>query len=239
MFRTFTLFGLVLLAAGPTLRAEPPVATKPAPPADPPKLPAAFARSIDLGGRPIDGVELKEALRILRVHNCTVTLDEAAFEKLRIKGVGQTKVSLPTMPSAPAGFVAEMIAHQVDGTIRLDGEQLTLVPGKPRDLKTLIGPPNPAIVAALVKNMTLDKPVIGAPLKDIVDFLSDKYSLTIVVDEWAFAKAGTKHVLDSQCSLANGTLPLKGLFVVLASMVNGVPVVGEELIVIVPDKKDR
>jgi tetratricopeptide (TPR) repeat protein len=52
--------------------------------------------------------------------------------------------------------------------------------------------------------VSLDKPVENAPLKDVLEFLSDKYELTFIVDTQAFEQAGVgggRNVEDSQVRL--------------------------------------
>jgi hypothetical protein len=56
----------------------------------------------------------------------------------------------------------------------------------------------------LQRRVTIDKPIENAPLRDVLEFLSDKYGLTFIVDTQAFEQAGVgggRNVEDSQVRL--------------------------------------
>jgi hypothetical protein len=234
MLRAITMIGVVCFTLSPTSHAQLP-STEPKAP-----LPE-FTRSVALGDRRFEYAELKDVLAILRKkYKCDAVLDEAAFEKRGIKSVAEMTIDLPKLGTAPAGLILEMIARQVGGTIRSDGGQIKLVPGAARDLKWLVAAPTPKLATELLKPVTLEKPIEGAPLKDILEFLSDKYGLDIVVDDWAFRKQGAKSAGDSQCALPVGTMPMGKWLDHLAKLVDGALMLsGDGLVVIVPANKEK
>jgi hypothetical protein len=201
-----------------------------------PKLPAILTRPITIE-RSYEKTELNTVLATLREkYKCSVTLDEASFGKGG-KAVGQAKVTLWGITNAPCGLVLEMVARQVGGTISWEGDRLKLTAGKARDLKTLIGLPIPKFTTKLATPTQLARPIEKAPLKDILEFFGDKYELTIVLDNWAFTKAGINDVDDIPCGLAADILPLRKCLDNLAKKVNGIAIVGESVILIVPAPK--
>ena len=61
-----------------------------------------------------------------------------------------------------------------------------------------------ALCEALQQPISIDKPIEGSPLKDVLEFLSDKYNLTFIVDTQAFEQAGVgggRNVEDTQVRL--------------------------------------
>lgn len=232
--RAIAMIGVVCFTLSPTSHAQPP-STEPRAP-----LPE-FKRPIALGDRRFEYAELKDVLAILRKkYKCDAELDEAAFENRGVKSVAEMTIDLPKLGTAPAGLILEMIARQVGGTIRSDGGHIKLVPGTARDLKLLVAAPTPKLATELLKPVALEKSIEGAPLKDILEFLSDKYGLDIVVDDWAFRKQGAKSVGDSQCALPVGTMPMGKWLDHLAKLVDGALILsGDGLVVIVPANKEK
>jgi tetratricopeptide (TPR) repeat protein len=53
----------------------------------------------------------------------------------------------------------------------------------------------------LLQPASIEKPIEGLPLKDVLDFLSEKYELTFIVDLQAFDRIGKKTVEDEQVRL--------------------------------------
>lgn len=53
----------------------------------------------------------------------------------------------------------------------------------------------------LLQPASIEKPIDGAPLKDVLEFLSEKYDLTFIVDVQAFDRIGKRTVEDEQVRL--------------------------------------
>jgi hypothetical protein len=53
----------------------------------------------------------------------------------------------------------------------------------------------------LLQPASIEKPIDGAPLKDVLEFLSEKYELTFIVDTQAFDRIGKRTVEDEQVRL--------------------------------------
>jgi hypothetical protein len=175
--------------------------------------------------------------RLGKTYDLTIQVDEAAFMKPVFGAVSAKLVRLPRMADVPLDFVLEMLAQQVGGTVRLEKDRLVIVPGK-RELASVLRTAGKEVTENLGGAVRLERAIDGAPLGDVVEYLSDKCELTIVVEDWSFAKAVMhKSVLDTECTLAAGTRPLQHLLELLAVQVGGRVVVGERLVLIAPKSK--
>jgi hypothetical protein len=205
-----------------------------------PPPPKVLETQVSVGDSAIRQAEFGTVLDFLcRKGQCNVTIDTAAFKGRGVKSVSQRLIVLPKLRAVPVGLVLEMAARQVDGTITWDHGQLTITPGKSRDLSAFLAPPPPPLNQQLAKPAKIDRPIVNAHLKDILEFLSDKYDLNILLDEWAFNGAGVKDVGDTLCSLPADTFPIKEWLDKLAKKVDGHVIVGKEVILIVPLKRDH
>jgi RNA polymerase sigma factor (sigma-70 family) len=98
-------------------------------------------------------------------------------------------------------------------------------------------PPPPA--QKLEKVTSIDKPIDGGLLKDLLDALSDKYELKIVVDEDAFRKAGNDHVSEKPIMLPSMPgVPLALVLELVTEQVGGTVKVNKDRFVIVPGRRD-
>src|SRR5207237_1229105 len=90
---------------------------------------------------------------------------------------------------------------------------------------------------AAFQNKAIDKPIDNAPLRDILEFLCDKYELKIFVDSSAFERVGQKHVLDAACSSPKSDERLIECIAFFAREVKGQVVVRDGIILILPQTK--
>ena len=73
---------------------------------------------------------LGEMLDILeQKFGIVVSVDEAAFVKLRVDKPLKKRVQLPSMMGVSREFVIEAIVQQMGGTVRTNGNTIQIVPG--------------------------------------------------------------------------------------------------------------
>jgi RNA polymerase sigma factor (sigma-70 family) len=58
-----------------------------------------------------------------------------------------------------------------------------------------------AIVSRLTGAASIEQPIEGQSLKDVLDFLSERYQVTFIIDNQAFDRAGKQNVADTQIRL--------------------------------------
>ena len=89
----------------------------------------------------------------------------------------------------------------------------------------------------MLQKVTLERPICNAPLRDILEFLSDKYELNIFLDVSAFEKVGKRTVLDTPCHSPEANSKLIECLNYFAAQVEGKVVVRDGIVLIVPQTK--
>jgi WD40 repeat protein/tetratricopeptide (TPR) repeat protein len=185
-------------------------------------LRAKLARPVTLE-RGIDPhTPLTDALAFLSDrYDLTIVLDSDAFEQAGIVKVKDQQVGMPKIIGGRLETVLLMILSQVGGTylIRPDGLVVTTTQQALKEKGILDDRPTSAVALVevlpflpsadkitarrvqdlrtkLAKLVSLEKGIDPTtPLKDTVEFLSDRYDLTILVDTTGFRKVGIERVL--------------------------------------------
>jgi hypothetical protein len=216
------------------LIAVAPAHAQPAPPSDA-KSPLNKRVTHDYG---YDRVELGEVLEDLS-HRCSVkiAIDRDAFQRAGLTPAEKVRVDLPKLPGVPLEFALEMAVRQAGGTVRAEADRIMIAPSKPREYETFLPPPGQAMREKLLKRAAIERPILNAPLRDIVDFLSDRYEVYIFIDAWAFEKAGRKEVLDTPCSSPASDTKLSECVAYFAAQVHGKVLFRDEVILILPESK--
>jgi hypothetical protein len=204
----------------------------------------AFARpnplervvSID---RPIEQVSLRRMIdRLGTKYRLTLRVDEDGFTRAGTEKVSDKPVSLPRMAGVPLALVLEVVAQKVGGTVKVEEDRLTIVPGK-RELAAVLRPAGKEMAVKLGQAKRIDRAIEIAPFGDIIEFFSDTCNVTIVVADWSFPKGAREvSVLDRRCRLNADTLPLGKWLELLARQVDGKVVATEGVILIVPQPND-
>lgn len=212
-------------------------------------------------GRIIDSAPLKDVLEFFEDKTAlAIRIDEAAFKKNGATGIPDKEIRLPKVEGVPLAFVLEAAAHQVGGTLRVDKDGVTIVPGK-RDPADVLGPASEKLKKKLAEKIEIERKSVGVPFEDLIDSLEDKSGVTVVTGDWLFpptppAKAGGKsedkatamtrrrHRLRSplaemQCGLDVGTQPLQTWLEKLAKQVDCKVVPAGDVVLIVPLPKEK
>jgi hypothetical protein len=91
----------------------------------------------------------------------------------------------------------------------------------------------------LDRQSNIDRPVEQAPLKDILEFMEDKFGLSIGIDQFAFRKAGINDVRDRTINLPRMTgVSVAFVLEAAAQQVDGTVQVDDGRITIKPGKGD-
>jgi hypothetical protein len=134
-------------------------------------------------------------------YDLPLRLDEGAFKKqLKIDQVGDQPVRLPQLSGVRLGLVLDLLAKQVGGGYEIKNDHVEIAPPS-REKKT--NPPKSSeewVRASKRTRERLEKPIAldkgidrNTPLKDALEFLLDRFDVSILVDIAAFPK-GDKEV---------------------------------------------
>jgi hypothetical protein len=221
---------LVVLLAGPAVRGKPDDAAD-----------AAIRQKLKTLIKPdwrSTPATLDEILNLLaKYHGVEVEIDKGAFDKAGVKDVGSRRVEFPNLHSVRLETLLELTIRPVNGTLQIDKGRLRIIPGKPREITSVAPPAGEAMRVKMLKKVTLERPICNAPLRDILEFLSDKYELNVFLDTSAFAKAGRRAVLDAPCSSPEANSKLIECLNYFAVQVEGKVLARDEIILILPQTK--
>jgi hypothetical protein len=223
------------------------VASTPTRAADPKAL---LSNPINLG-RSIESAPLKDVFEYLNdKFELPIRIDEAAFKKDGATGIPDKEIRLPKVEDVPLHFVLEVAAHQVGGTVRVDKDGVTIIPGK-RDPAEILGPASDKLKKELAENSPLPEKNGNqlVPLRDALEYFGDQAEITIIVADWptpiAAPAKGEKPVKpdppisEKQCRLPAGTKPLQTWLELLAKQVDCKVVPAGEVVLIVPLPKEK
>jgi hypothetical protein len=186
-----------------------------------------------------DRAELGEVLAYLREHySVKVVIDQDAFKQAGLARPDKVLIDLPKLPGVPLELALELAVRQAGGTVHADADRIVIAPGKPRDYTSFLPPPGPAMREKMLKKTLIEKPISSAPLRDILEFLSDRYEMTILVDTSAFDKI-RRGVLDTPCSSPAADTKLIEFLNYFAAQVEGKVLVRDEIILILPQTKKK
>jgi hypothetical protein len=137
-------------------------------------------------------------------YDMTILIDDAAFKKhLKMNDVGDNPVHLPRLEGVRLGLVMALLAKQVKGTYEIKPDHLVIVPiengkkvkgAKPSKVWEKA---SERVRECLQKPIDLDKGIWrNTPLKDALEFLSDRYDVAIILDYSAFKKGDKEVIID-------------------------------------------
>ena len=146
-------------------------------------VPIAATAAYQMG---LNAANLREFDELRRIKEDRFLLTMLSVDRSAVPFPDEPPVAFP-----PAAVWREMTAYRKDkyDAIGLEG------PGSRNALKLRDKLNNP---------VTLEKAVEGSPLRDVLDFLAEKYDLTFIVDTQAFDQAGVgggRNVQDTQVNL--------------------------------------
>src|SRR5262245_16526421 len=227
-----TLWPAVLLITVVTCREF--AAAQPAPQAIQAQVPKELMQPVTLESfREERLVQLLE--RLAKRTGFPIGLDDAGLEKLCKKPLKDVTI-VPPPGELPIGAAVELVASQVHGTLREQNGRWRIVPGK-SDISRFVPSDTAATRKAIQKMAEIEQPILDAPAKDIVEFLSEKYEMRIVIAPGPFDKS-TKYG-DQSCKLPVCKKPLIELVHDVARQIDGDVEVLKGLILIFPRSRNQ
>lgn len=191
---------------------------------------------------------LKGALEVLQDKaQVRITVDTKAFLEEGTDAVEKKPVTLPKLENVRVALAAHLLARQVNGTCLASRNQLLLVPNEDKVIKAKAkagfrrvplstNRDETQTRAKLNAVVTLEKAIdANTPLQDVLDFLGDKYNLTLFLDQAAFKTAGVKDVGASPVKLARQVrVPLATVLRMLLEQANATYVIHDSILLIEP-----
>jgi hypothetical protein len=159
----------------------------------------------------------------------TVIADHAAFKREKAIYDGAKKIKLPKLPGVRGRTALEWALDQADLRYEVRANKVMIVP-MIRDGQEFEFPPTRikmaerelALKNAGSKTVDFEQP-INASLRDVVEFLSDRFDLTIVIYEPAFARLqNNKKVQETQINLPAKSVALRDALEDIAKKVGGI-----------------
>ena len=161
--------------------------------------PAKVLDSKDNLLKPLEG-KFKDMLELLSSrHEIEIVIDQQAFTKREIADFEQTKVTTPKMDEFFVDTMLREVLQQVNAVYEVHGQRVVVVP-RSRDGKTHSFPAMTAkqrkaqveLEKRLVKPIVEIEKEFDGDLKDILEFLSDRIEVPIIVDQYAFRSLAGK-----------------------------------------------
>jgi hypothetical protein len=139
--------------------------------------PTPLDKLIEVGKRA--DAPFKDVLQFLQDRcDAKITIDEDAFKKV---GLDKNQiVTLPRMYGVPLALALEVTVCQVGGTVRVERDRVTIVPGK-RASAEVLGPPGEKLKKKLAEKIELPMKTDEIPLEFAMDYLSEKADVTIFI----------------------------------------------------------
>jgi hypothetical protein len=120
---------------------------------------------------------------------CKVEFDYDAFDKEKLKIGGDQELFIPKMPNMFGDTMLRLIASQIRGVYEIRDGAVWIVPnvkdGKPRSFPPYTKALDKARreLRQRVENIPVDvEKDVDAPIEDIVDFISDRFDLVLIID---------------------------------------------------------
>ncbi len=158
-------------------------------------LSATLATPIDLNKGIDKDTPLKDALKLIGdLSGLPIRIDEAAFQKVGRPGIGKKPVRSGKLLGVTLHGVLHIVLDQVDADLRVGPDAVWIVPqARPRGLADRLRRAPRFVAKGLERRLTLDLGIDkDTPLWDALEFLGDRYNLTILIDAEAFKRAGRK-----------------------------------------------
>jgi GGDEF domain-containing protein len=140
---------------------------------------------------------LKEALDYV-TERCgtTIVIDVGAFKKEKINDIEQTFVHMSPAKSMRLGLLLDLLAKQANAACRIRGEEVIIVPLQKNQKSTVMKSSarkweeaTERVTKKLQRTVTFNKGIdTNTPCQDMLEFLSDRYDVAIVIDFSSFRK---------------------------------------------------
>lgn len=161
-----------------------------------------------------------------------ISLDRAGLETVCKQNLREIKVYQIEF-SLPLAAAVEYLAIQVHGTLRIRGKAMHIVAGD-GDMLRFLSPPAKKDPIDLQKQLTIEKPIQSLPGCDIIDFVSEKLEMPILVAPEPFDCKPENTFHKRTCTLPNGTKELRAWLNSMALQMRGQIVMRQEAVVLAP-----
>jgi hypothetical protein len=211
--------------------------------------------------RAITDATLGDLVELFTVkHEVRIRVDDAAFKKVGIDQAAGKSIELPRMQGVTLEFVLEAAVQQIGGTVRHDGDEIVIVPGK-RNVASALRAPTDGLKKKLAMSIEIKTPIENTRWDDLILFFSEKADVSIVVTDWLFPHVSAKNdakpavpgrgvkimqgrvpqsrLSELPCRLPGGTRTLERWLDDLASQVGGVIIARDNVILVMPAPKDK
>jgi hypothetical protein len=156
--------------------------------------------------KPIDKASLKDVLEFFHdKYELNLATDDTAYAAAGYPNPGRLQVSIPKVGGVPFDMVLDLVVRQAYGSVVIGDRSVTIVPMGRGRRALAVDPPKRLMHLRLqkkiVRPITIDKAIDKAALKDVLEFLTDKYEVTFLIDEPRFRWRNVYVVEDSPVSL--------------------------------------
>jgi len=214
------------------------------------KIEGILSKPVSLDHRLEKDTSLKDAMSFLSKRcGVKVVINRSEFkDQQKILNIEDVPVRLrPLPPGVHLGLIIELLSKQIEGTYKIERDHIEIVPLQK-------GKRNPAPDLKMSKEeldkfrkkmqklVTLNKGIDkNTPLQDVVEFLSDRFDLAIIVDSAEFRLlAVADNVEDAPISLPpQKDVPVEKVIEQVAGQLNGDYVIKGGAVVPVPEKKAK
>jgi hypothetical protein len=169
---------------------------------------------------------------LLKRKNIVVTIDQASLEELIKQKLREIKVYQVEFP-LPLAAAVEYLAIQVHGTLRIRGKSYHIVAGK-GDILRFLSPPVKQAAFDFKKQLTIEKAIQALPVCDVIDFVSEKLEMPIMVAPEPFDCIPKDSFYKRSCTLPAETKELGRWLNNLALQIRGQVVMRKEAAILMP-----
>ncbi|MFL5339332.1 MAG: hypothetical protein ACJ8F7_04115 [Gemmataceae bacterium] len=197
-------------------------------------------------GKPLDG-KLKDILDFLAArYKIEIAVDSQLFTKNEVSALEQTKVSTLKMDGLFVDTMLREILRQANVVYEIRGQTVVVVPtgrdGKLRTFPALTEKQLQAQRELRLRVAKLEVPLermFEGDLKDILEFISDRFEVPILVDAPSFKEAAKGDVRTARIKLGLGKQPVPKVLDALMQQIEGRYQIQSDHIRIVPLDKSK
>jgi hypothetical protein len=162
----------------------------------------------------------------------SVAVDHAGIKKACGRPLDQIELDVPRS-SLPMAIALELVAAQVHGTLVCESGRWSIKHGT-GNLSRFLSAPNTKVRAKYLQPVTIKEPIQNIIARDVFEFLSEKYEISIVDSPQVLDRAKVGRPSLRVCTLPSGTRPLNEWIKGVASQIGAEVQEFEELILVVP-----
>ncbi len=168
-----------------------------------------------LGAR--DGTTLSDTLRVVAEKaDVKIVIDDDTFRAAGVENVGRAEVKCPKLVAVRGVTALRLLLGQVGASYRVRDGAVVVVPGAEVKITApLLAPGRHLVEQARSRaqqrellRQKLTQPLVlelgideNTPLRDAVEFLSDRYDVDMAIDYGAFTRRGTANIWSATVSL--------------------------------------